>query len=63
MAKDFFGFTCNLFAVHQLNKFCNSALQLRSSALGKISRKTKHASSANSRGLQLVALHADQFSK
>ena len=26
MAKDFFGFTCNLFAAHQLNKFCNSAL-------------------------------------
>ena len=32
MAKDFFGFTCNLFAAHQLNKFCNSALQLSSSA-------------------------------
>ena len=57
MAKDFFGFTCNLFAAYQLNKFCNSALQLSSSAFGEISLNTKHASSANSRGLQLVALH------
>ena len=57
MAKDFFGFTCNLFAAHQLNKFCNSALQLSSSALGEISLNTKHASSANSHVLQLVALH------
>ena len=59
MAKDLFGFTCNLFAAHQLNKFCNSALQLTSSAFGEISLNTKHASSANSRGLQLVALRAE----
>ena len=57
MAKDSFRFICDLFAPHQLNKFCNSALQFSSSAFGKVSLNTKHASSANSRELQLVALH------
>ena len=37
MAKDLFGLICNLFAAHQLNKFCNSALQLISSVFAKIS--------------------------
>ena len=56
MAQDLFGFICNLFAAHQLNKFCNSALQLSSSVFGETSLNTKHASSTNSRGLQLAAL-------
>ena len=29
MAKDFFGFTCSLFAAHQLNKFCNFCVTIK----------------------------------
>ena len=32
-AKDFFGFTCNLFAAHQLNKFCNVCVTIKQLAI------------------------------
>ena len=54
--QDFSGFNCSLFALHQLQRFCNSRLHCNSRFNGDELLITKQVSSAKSRDLARVAL-------
>ena len=56
MTADFCGFICSLFAMHHLLRFCNSMLQFNSRSVRDKLLRNRQVSSANSRGLLVVAL-------
>ena len=54
--QDFSEFVCSLFALHQVQRFCNSRLHCNSMFNGDELLITKQVSCATSRGLVRVAL-------